>query len=86
MKKVYNSYFDETYYTETLSNGLKVVIFHKPDFSSTNCAFGTPYGALMINEKLGNKEYHFNPGIAHFIEHKLFEAKGFLISFPVLEK
>ena len=76
MKKVYNSYFDETYYTETLSNGLKVVIFHKPDFSSTNCAFGTPYGALMINEKLGNKEYHFNPGIAHFIEHKLFEAKG----------
>lgn len=76
MKRVYNKFFDETYYTETLDNGLKVVIFHKSDFSSTNCAFGTPYGALMINEKVGNKEYSFNPGIAHFIEHKLFEAKG----------
>lgn len=76
MNKFYNSYFDETYYTKTLKNGLKVVIFHKPEFINTTCAFGTPYGALMINQKHHNKTYHFNPGIAHFLEHKLFEAKG----------
>lgn len=76
MDKHYNSFFDETYYTETLDNGLKVIIFHKPEFSTTTCAFGTPYGSLKINQKVNNKEYHFNPGIAHFLEHKLFESQG----------
>lgn len=76
MKRNYNKFFDETYYTQTLDNGLKVIIFHKPDFNTTTCAFGTPYGALRINQKVNNKTYNFNPGIAHFIEHKLFEAKG----------
>lgn len=76
MKRNYNKFFDETYYTEVLDNGLTVFIFHKPEFNTSVCAFGTPYGALKINEKLRNKEYHFNPGIAHFLEHKLFETKG----------
>ena len=76
MNKNYNKYFDETYYTETLDNGLNVIIFHKPEFNTSVCCFGTPYGALKINEKFKNKEYHFNPGIAHFLEHKLFETKG----------
>lgn len=76
MDKHYDSFFDETYYTETLDNGLKVVVFHKPLFNTTACAFGTPYGALKINQKIKNKEYHFHPGIAHFLEHKLFESQG----------
>lgn len=76
MNKHYNKYFDETYYTEILSNGLTVIIFNKPEFNTTVCSFGTPYGALKINEKCGNKTYNFNPGIAHFLEHKLFEDKG----------
>ena len=76
MNKIYNKYFDETYYTETLKNGLKVIIFHKPEFSTSICCFGTPYGGLNIHQKVGSKVYNFNPGIAHFLEHKLFEAKG----------
>ena len=76
MNKNYNKYFDETYYTETLDNGLQVIIFHKPEFNTSVCSFGTPYGALKINEKFKNKKYHFHPGIAHFLEHKLFETKG----------
>lgn len=76
MKKHYNNFFDETYYTDTLDNGLDVIIFHKPEFSTTICSFGTPYGSLMINQKHKNKEYKFHPGIAHFLEHKLFESKS----------
>ena len=75
MKKVYNNFFDETFYTDELANGLKVVIFHKPDFLTTSCAFGTKYGALNTDQIFNNKEYHFNPGVAHFLEHKLFESK-----------
>lgn len=76
MNKIYNKTFDETYYREVLDNGLEVLIFHKPDYLTTSACFGTPYGALNVNElHLGNS-YNFNPGIAHFLEHKLFEAEG----------
>lgn len=76
MKKKYYKFFDETRYDEVLDNGLRVIIFHKPEFSTSVCAFGTPYGALKINQKVNGKKYNFNPGIAHFLEHKLFESKG----------
>lgn len=76
MNKHIDKYFDEIYYTETLPNGLNVIIFHKPYFKTSICSFGTPYGALKINEKYKNKKYHFHPGIAHFLEHKVFEEKN----------
>lgn len=75
MKKIYNSLFDETYYTHKLDNGLELIIFHKPEYSLTCACFGTPYGGLNINQKLKDKEYHFDAGVAHFLEHKLFESE-----------
>lgn len=76
MNKIYNERFDETYYTETLANGLQVTIIHKPDFLTTTACFATPYGSLGINQKFNGENKNYNPGIAHFIEHKLFEAEG----------
>ena len=75
MIKHYNELVDETYYESTLANGLKVIIFHKPEFHSTSAAFGTPYGALDIVQKYDDQILHFNPGIAHFLEHKMFEME-----------
>ena len=72
--KIYNEAFDEHYIYEELDNGLKVYIFHRPSFQTTSCAFGTPYGALSIYQKVNGKKLNFNPGIAHFLEHKLFES------------
>lgn len=74
MNKHYHELLDETYYKEELNNGLKVVIFHKKDFHSTSAAFGTPYGAFDIKEEYEGTEFNFHPGIAHFLEHKLFES------------
>lgn len=65
--------FDEKCYFEEMPNGLKVYIFHKPDYSSSAVAFGTPYGALDIHQNYHGKHYDFHPGIAHFMEHKVFE-------------
>lgn len=64
---------DEKCYFEEMPNGLKVYIFHKPDYISSACAFGTPYGALDIHQNYHGKHYDFHPGIAHFMEHKVFE-------------
>ena len=74
--KITHPLFEETYLKETLDNGLQTVIFHRPEFSMTTCAFGTPYGALDIDQVYEGKEYHFTPGVAHFLEHKLFESTG----------
>lgn len=75
MKKIHNDFFDEDFYIEKLENGLEVVIFNKKDFLTTACAFATSYGALNTDEVLDDKEYHFHPGVAHFLEHKLFESE-----------
>ncbi len=76
MKKIVKEKFQETYYEELLDNGLKVIIFHKPDFLTSSCAFGTPYGAINVHQLINGQSYDFNPGIAHFLEHKLFETEG----------
>ena len=75
MKKIHNDFFDEDFYIEKLDNGLEVVIFNKKEFLTTACAFATSYGALDTDEVLDGKEYHFHPGVAHFLEHKLFESE-----------
>ena len=75
MKKIHNDFFDEDFYIEKLDNGLEVVIFNKKDFLTTASAFATSYGALNTDEVLDDKEYHFHPGVAHFLEHKLFESE-----------
>ena len=75
MKKIHNDFFDEDFYIEKLDNGLEVVIFNKKDFLTTACAFATSYGALNTDEVLDGKEYNFHPGVAHFLEHKLFESE-----------
>ena len=68
---------NETVYEQVLPNGLKVVLVPKPGFNKTYGLFSTNYGS--IDEKfvpLGATEPVTVPeGIAHFLEHKLFEKE-----------
>ncbi|MBO5852885.1 MAG: insulinase family protein [Clostridia bacterium] len=64
------------YSVTTLDNGLSVYIMEKPGFDSCYAAFGTKYGS--INTKFcrnGGEEIEVPAGIAHFLEHKLFESE-----------
>ncbi len=57
------------------SSGLDIYICEMPGFSSVEALFGTKYGSVntMFRQK-GDKDYTVVPeGIAHFLEHKLFE-------------
>ena len=74
MKKFYNEILNETSYTETLDNGLSLVVLHKEKNVNTSAYLAFPYGSLNINQVSDNGEVtSFNPGLAHFLEHKLFE-------------
>nr|WP_246287256.1 pitrilysin family protein [Lacticaseibacillus absianus] len=65
----------ETLITHTLANGLRVLIVPKPDFHETYAQFAVDYGGIDTRYvPLGGTEMVQDPeGIAHFLEHKLFE-------------
>lgn len=68
---------NETLYTETLENGLQVVLLPKPDFNKTYALFGTDFGSIDQHfTPIGKSEpINFPDGIAHFLEHKMFEKE-----------
>ena len=74
MKKITNHRFKETYFEETLDNGLHVVLWNKPHYEKSFFMMATPLGALDLHQVDENgKLYEFSSGIAHFLEHKMFE-------------
>ena len=77
MNKVHYEALNETVYTEVLDNGLQVVLIPKNKYSKTYGIFTTDFGSIdnqfvPIN---GDKEIKIPDGIAHFLEHKLFEGE-----------
>jgi predicted Zn-dependent peptidase len=64
--------FQETLYTKTFSNGLRVVIVPKPDFTRTYVTATLRFGSKHLLHPDGQSM--FPAGIAHFLEHKMFET------------
>ena len=63
-------------YTVTeLENGLKVFIYEKPQFNSVYAAYGTKYGSIDSSFTVNGETVTVPDGIAHFLEHKLFESE-----------
>lgn len=56
-------------------SGLNILVWEMEGFSTTEALFGTKYGSINTRFKTcDDKEYTVVPeGIAHFLEHKLFE-------------
>ncbi len=68
---------NEVLYTEVLENGLTVYLLPKQDYNKTYGLFTTNYGSID-NEfvPLGQENFVKVPdGIAHFLEHKMFEKE-----------
>lgn len=77
MNETYFEQLEETLFHEELSNGLNVYILPKKGFSKTYVTFTTKYGSIDREFiPLGKKEPVTVPdGIAHFLEHKMFEKE-----------
>lgn len=64
----------ETLYREVMPNGLEVVVLPKEGFSKTYATFSTKYGSVDNRFAVGGEQPVSVPdGIAHFLEHKMFE-------------
>lgn len=77
MKKIRNELLKEEYYEIDHKSGLKILVMEKPDYSGAFAMFGTRYGSIDTCFRLkGAQSYTSVPeGIAHFLEHKLFESE-----------
>ncbi len=77
IKEIKNELLKDSYYEIDHSSGFKIFVYPKENYSSTYAVFGTKYGSIdTCFKKEGEKEFTTVPeGIAHFLEHKLFESE-----------
>ncbi|MEN2766383.1 EF-P 5-aminopentanol modification-associated protein YfmH [Ornithinibacillus xuwenensis] len=75
-KQVYE-HIEESLYHEKLENGLTVFLLPRPEMSKTYAIFSTNYGSMdRTFVPIGQQDKITVPdGIAHFLEHKLFEKE-----------
>lgn len=72
----YYGELDETCYKEVLENGLTVAVVKREGFTKRLAYFVTDYGAIHTDFTLEGKQYHAPAGVAHYLEHKLFDMPG----------
>lgn len=76
MNKQYYPALDEHLYTAVLPNGLTVMVNRKKGFSKKLCYFTVDFGAIHRNFTFEGRKYEVPAGIAHYLEHKMFELPG----------
>ncbi len=77
LQKISNARIGDFYYSGRHSSGLRVLLYPKEDCVSTYAMFGTRYGSIDNCFQCGDEAAPENvpEGIAHFLEHKLFESE-----------
>ena len=67
---------DEQLFREVLPNGLTVSVIRRRGFARSIAYFVTNYGSIHNCFRLDGKEYTTPAGVAHYLEHKMFELPG----------
>lgn len=77
MKTVDSAVLHEKYYEINHKSGLKIFVMPKEHYSSAYAVIGTRYGSIDTKFKRSDREDFVTvpEGIAHFLEHKLFESE-----------
>lgn len=77
MEKITNERVQDSYYSIKHPSGLRIFVYPKEGSNSTYAIFGTRYGSVDTTfRRSDEKEICKVPeGIAHFLEHKLFESE-----------
>ncbi len=77
MKEIVSKSLGEKYYEIDHKSGLKIFVLPREGFATAYALFGTKYGSIDNRFKRSDSdEWTVVPeGIAHFLEHKLFESE-----------
>jgi predicted Zn-dependent peptidase len=79
MEKYFYQDFNRSTYHQQLANGLNVVLMPMPGFNKTYAMMTTNFGSIdnCFVPYGGQEPIHVPDGVAHFLEHKLFEKKDY---------
>ena len=66
----------EVLYSATLPNGLRLSVVPKPGFNSFYAVFAANYGGAHRCFELDGQKISTPAGVAHFLEHKMFDLPG----------
>lgn len=69
--------FNEQMESFVLENGLQVNLIARPDFHQTYGILTARFGSVNTELTLDGQIKHYPSGIAHFLEHKLFEKEDY---------
>lgn len=88
IKEFYNEKLQEKMQFAVHKSGLRIYVFPKKGFSKYYAIYGTEYGSIDRSFKVpGEEEFSVVPdGIAHYLEHKLFEQEDGGNAFDLFAK
>ncbi|MCD2136683.1 EF-P 5-aminopentanol modification-associated protein YfmH [Salinicoccus halitifaciens] len=75
MKHIEYKEIDECVYHDTMDNGLEVYLIQKAGYNKKFVTYTTKYGSMDNRFEVDGEEYSVPDGIAHFLEHKMFEKE-----------
>ena len=73
MQKTEYPSIGDTMYRDTLPNGLRISVITKPGYTRCFAFFATNYGGADRRFRLGGEYIDTPSGVAHFLEHKMFD-------------
>ena len=73
-------------FEKTMSNGLKVYVVPKDNINNIYVTLTSNYGSVDTKFKIDGKEVISPDGIAHFLEHKMFEQKDGIDPFTLFDQ
>lgn len=76
MREIQYPALDERIYRGQLPNGMPVFVVKKPGFSKKYAYFVTNYGSIDTKFIIDGTEYRTPDGVAHYLEHKMFDLPG----------
>ena len=76
MEKKFYPQVGQTLYKATLPSGLKLAVLPRPGFTKKLCYLVTDYGAIHRQFTMDGVRYNAPAGVAHYLEHKLFDMPG----------
>ena len=83
MNKTTINNLDLDLFYEKLDNGLEIYVVPKDNSNNIYVTLTTKYGSNNNSFKIGEKLYDMPAGIAHFLEHKMFEQENGIDPFTL---
>jgi len=75
MQRLTYDRLDQTVFTDTLPNGLRIFVVPKPGFAKKFAFFATNYGSLDTSFTFDGTHFCSADGVAHYLEHKMFDTE-----------